>query len=133
MKTITWILIGVGALAVCYIIFRRKRDHYTTPNGSWTIQWTAPTGTQPITYLYTVTDTGTGNQIVGASTTDTSITLDPALFVPDPNGGVMSDKVYKATITPTNPWGDGDDDTFQFSIADTPAIRILQNFDEDET
>lgn len=118
-----------GGYLVYMYLSRRKINRYTTPGGQWVLKWDQPTGTPPFSYMYDIVDEG-GKQIVNSSTTDTSLILDPTLFVSDapPPTGVMSDKRYTATITPTNSVSAGNSDVLTFQIYDTPAIQMLENF-----
>jgi hypothetical protein len=116
----------VGCILAIYLSFRKKRQYYTTSNGSWIIKWSPPTvGTPPISYNYTIVDEK-NNKMVDSTTTSTSITLDPTIFVPN-SGDVMSNKVYTASINPSNAQGSGPVDTFTFSLYDTPNMITLTN------
>jgi hypothetical protein len=123
------LLLIVGGFLASYLIYRyltrKSIAHYVTPSGQWALKWDVPTGTPPFTYMYVIEDE-TGKTIVDSSTTDTTLILDSTLFVPN-KGGLMSDKTYKATVTPTNTEGSGGDDVFSFQIYDTPTIVQLGN------
>lgn len=119
---------AIGAYLVYVYFLKRKIFHYITPNGHYVLKWDVPTGTPPFTYQYTITDE-TGTQIISSSTSDTTLTLDPSLFVAlaPPPSGAMSDKTFTAVLTPINAEGSGDDDTFSFKLYDTPTINVLKN------
>jgi hypothetical protein len=124
-----WKLLLAASLGA-FLVWLYRRYHsilnYTTPSGQWVIKWNTPTGTQPISYVYTIVDTSTNTDIVSSTTTETSVVLDPSLFVPH-QGGVMSDVLYTATITPTNAQGEGPVDTFSFNVYDQPNLVTIVN------
>ena len=100
------LIISIGCIFGAYLVYvyllRNKRSYYTTPGGQWVLKWNQPTGTAPFSYQYTIKDE-TGAQIVSAATPNTTLVLDPTLFVAPPVAGqFMSDKRYTAVLTPTN-------------------------------
>lgn len=126
---VSHLIITIGCLFGAYLVYKylrsRKRSYYTTPGGQWVLKWNVPTGTPPFSYLYKITDE-TGKTVVNSTTSDTSLILDPTLFVPSVSpGSLMSDKRYTAVVTPTNSVGSGDSDTITFQIYDTPSINTL--------
>lgn len=130
IKKSWWLLIGAAAIvtsiAVGLYLYHKKRIlHYTTPQGSWLLKWEQPTGTPPISYSIVIMDAAK-NTMINTSTTNTSILLDPSVFVPA-QGKVMSDSEYTAAITPTNAAGSGSTDVFNFNIYDTPIVISIVN------